>query len=31
VDTHVKNLRMKLGAPGASIRTVRGRGYKLEG
>lgn len=31
VDTHVKNLRMKLGAPGMAIRTVRGRGYKLEG
>ena len=31
VDTHVKNLRMKLGAPGMAIRTVRGRGYKLDG
>ena len=31
VDTHVKNLRMKLGAAGSAIKTVRGRGYKLEG
>ena len=31
VDTHVKNLRMKLGAHGAALKTVRGRGYKLEG
>ncbi len=31
VDTHVKNLRMKLGAPGLLIRTVRGHGYRLEG
>lgn len=30
VDTHVKNLRMKLGNAGAAIKTVRGRGYKLE-
>lgn len=30
VDTHVKNLRMKLGEAGALIRTVRGRGYILE-
>ena len=31
VDTHVKNLRMKLGSHGAALKTVRGRGYKLEG
>ncbi len=31
VDTHVKNLRMKLGTHGAALKTVRGRGYKLEG
>ena len=31
VDTHVKNLRMKLGARGSALKTVRGRGYKLEG
>ncbi len=31
VDTHVKNLRMKLGEYGAALKTVRGRGYKLEG
>lgn len=31
VDTHVKNLRMKLGPRGAALKTVRGRGYKLEG
>lgn len=30
VDTHVKNLRMKLGDAGDLIRTVRGRGYILE-
>lgn len=30
VDTHIKNLRMKLGAHGAALKTVRGRGYKLE-
>lgn len=30
VDTHVKNLRMKLGTAGAALKTVRGRGYKLE-
>lgn len=30
VDTHVKNLRMKLGDAGSLIRTVRGRGYVLE-
>ena len=31
VDTHVKNLRMKLGKYGSALKTVRGRGYKLEG
>lgn len=31
VDTHIKNLRMKLGARGSALKTVRGRGYKLEG
>lgn len=31
VDTHVKNLRVKLGDQGAALKTVRGRGYKLEG
>ena len=30
VDTHVKNLRMKLGPCGELIRTVRSRGYLLE-
>ena len=30
VDTHVKNLRMKLGPYGTMIRTVRSRGYILE-
>ena len=30
VDTHVKNLRMKLGAYGSIIRTVRSRGYILD-
>lgn len=30
VDTHIKNLRMKLGEHGAALKTVRGRGYKLE-
>ncbi len=30
VDTHVKNLRMKLGQAGSAVKTVRGRGYKLE-
>jgi len=29
VDTHVKNLRMKLGRAGASIGTVRGFGYRF--
>lgn len=31
VDTHVKNLRMKMGGKGDVLKTVRGRGYKLEG
>ena len=31
VDTHVKNLRMKLGEHGSALKAVRGRGYKLEG
>lgn len=30
VDTHIKNLRMKLGDKGSMLKTVRGRGYKLE-
>lgn len=30
VDTHVKNLRMKLGPCGERVRTVRSRGYLLE-
>ena len=30
VDTHVKNLRLKLGPCGEMIRTVRSRGYLLE-
>jgi len=30
VDTHVTRLRGKLGAPGDSIKTVRGFGYKIE-
>lgn len=30
VDTHVKNLRMKLGSVGDAIRTVRSMGYLLE-
>jgi DNA-binding response OmpR family regulator len=30
VDTHVKNLRMKLGDCGSLLRTVRSRGYMLE-
>ena len=30
IDTHVKNLRAKLGTEGDRIKTVRGRGYKLE-
>lgn len=31
VDTHVKNLREKLGPWGAVIKTVWGRGYRFEG
>lgn len=30
VDTHIKNLRMKLGPAGQMLKTVRGRGYMLE-
>ena len=30
VDTHVKNLRMKLGGAGKAISTVRGFGYRFE-
>ena len=30
VDTHIKNLRMKLGPCGEQVRTVRSRGYILE-
>ena len=30
VDTHVKNLRMKLGDCGDLVKTVRGRGYMIE-
>lgn len=30
VDTHVKNLRMKLGNSGDMVRTVRSRGYMIE-
>lgn len=30
VDTHIKNLRMKLGSAGNAIRTVRSMGYMLE-
>ena len=30
VDTHVKNLRMKLGPCGEMVRTVRSRGYLLD-
>ena len=29
VDSHIKNLRHKLGEAGALIETVRGRGYKV--
>ena len=31
LDTHIKNLRAKLGDGGDMIKTVRGYGYKLEG
>ena len=30
VDTHIKNLRKKLGNKGSYIKTVRGLGYKFE-
>ncbi len=30
VDTHIKNLRLKLGPKGSFIQTVRGLGYKFE-
>lgn len=30
VDTHIKNLRAKLGVAGEWIKTVRGHGYRLE-
>ena len=30
VDVHVRRLRMKLGAEGARIVTVKGVGYRLE-
>jgi DNA-binding response OmpR family regulator len=30
VDTHIKNLRMKIEPHGDSIRTIRGYGYKME-
>jgi two-component system, OmpR family, response regulator ResD len=30
VDTHIKQLRSKLGDEGNSIKTIRGYGYKLE-
>lgn len=30
VDTHIKNLRLKLGSSGESIKTIRGYGYKVE-
>ena len=30
IDTHVKNLRSKLGAKGELIKTIWGMGYKLE-
>ncbi len=30
VDTHIKNIRAKLGTLGTLIKTVRGFGYKLE-
>ena len=29
VDSHIKNLRHKLGDAGNCIETVRGRGYKV--
>ncbi|RCX16526.1 DNA-binding response OmpR family regulator [Anaerobacterium chartisolvens] len=30
VDTHIKNLRLKLGGKGDYIQTIRGLGYKFE-
>lgn len=30
VDTHIKNLRSKIGPAGDRIKTVRGHGYRLE-
>lgn len=30
VDTHIKNLRSKIGVSGDRIKTVRGHGYRLE-
>ena len=30
VDTHIKNLRMKLGQCGAQLKTIRGSGYLLK-
>ena len=30
VDMHIKTLRQKLGESGASIKTVRNVGYKIE-
>lgn len=30
VDTHIKNLRSKIGIVGERIKTVRGHGYRLE-
>lgn len=30
VDTHIKNLRSKIGVAGERIKTVRGHGYRLE-
>lgn len=30
VDTHIKNLRSKIGTAGERIKTVRGHGYRLE-
>lgn len=31
IDTHVKNIRAKLGEIGERIKTVRGYGYRMEG
>ena len=30
LDTHIKNIRSKLGEKGSFIKTVRGYGYKFE-